>query len=74
MPRRWLNHVHNDALKEGAVWERLSRPQHESRVKIIKVTDAALGRRYLVQGLESGRQWLISHPTLLNTYKPQTEG
>jgi hypothetical protein len=70
MPGRRLDLQHNEALREGAVWER-TRGEHEQAVLILKEVNGRVGERYLVQGLESGRQWLVSHSTLLDAYRPK---
>jgi hypothetical protein len=41
------------------------------QVEIIKCVTSRIGTRYLVQGLESGRQWFINHSTLLGSYEPR---
>jgi hypothetical protein len=58
------------ALTEGAIWAR-KKGRHEGAVEIIKCVKSRVGERYLVQGLESGRRWLVGHGTLLDTYKPR---
>jgi hypothetical protein len=71
VPRRRFDPKLGHALKEGAVWERTRGLEHERTVRIVKATNGALGCRYLVQGLDSGRQWTISPPMLLDTYRPK---
>ena len=71
MPGRRLNLKLAKALKVGAVWER-TRGEHEQVVRILKEVNGRVGERYLVEGLESGRQWLVSHSTLLDAYRPKT--
>jgi hypothetical protein len=58
------------ALAEGAIWDRRY-GRHEAAVEIIKCVKGRAGERYLVQGLASGRRWLVGHGTLLDTYKPR---
>jgi hypothetical protein len=70
MRDRWFRPEVYDALIEGAVWDR-RKGNHEGTVEILKCVDGRIGTRYLVQGLESGRQWLVSHSTLLATYRPR---
>ncbi|HME74993.1 MAG TPA: hypothetical protein VKI00_04840 [Mycobacterium sp.] len=60
----------SDALAEGAIWDR-RKGNHEGAVEILKRVEGRIGTRFLVQGLESGRQWLVSHSTLLGTYAPR---
>ena len=67
--RRWLNHHHH--LHEGAVWERIKGP-HEPAVRVLKRVTSRIGDRYLVEGLQSRRQWLIAAHTLLDSYRPKT--
>jgi hypothetical protein len=67
MARRIHDPLYNRTPEEGSVWERTRKP-HEHAVRIVKVLDGRLGRRYLVEGVESGRQWTVSHPTLQDTY------
>ena len=62
------------ALRTGAIWERTRDVKHERHIRIVKSVNAALGRRFLVQGLASGRQWTISPPLLLGNYKPIPKG
>jgi hypothetical protein len=70
MQSRWFDSQRHAALIEGAIWDR-RRGQHESAVEILKCVTSRIGTRYLVEGLESGRQWLVSHSTLLDTYEPR---
>jgi hypothetical protein len=56
-------------LNEGAIWDR-RRGEHEAAIRIVKCVHSRVGSRYLVEGLESGRQWLVSAATLLNAYEP----
>jgi hypothetical protein len=60
------------ALTEGAIWDRKS-GRHEAAVEIIKWVKSRAGERYLVEGLESGRRWLVGHGTLVDTYKPRKQ-
>jgi hypothetical protein len=69
MPGRRFNLKLTKSLKVGAVWER-TRGEHEQAVRILKEVNGRVGERYLVEGLESGRQWLVSHSTLLDAYRP----
>jgi hypothetical protein len=72
MGRRWFDLDRHSALKEGAIWDRKTKTaRHESAVEIIKCVTSRIGTRYLVQGLESGRQWFINHSTLLGSYEPR---
>ena len=57
-------------LNEGAIWDR-RRGEHEAAIRIVKCVHSRVGSRYLVEGLESGRQWLVSAATLLNAYEPR---
>ena len=70
MRRRWLDSQRHAALIEGAIWDR-RRGQNEFAVAILKCVTSRIGDRYLVEGLDSGRQWLVSHSTLLATYEPR---
>jgi hypothetical protein len=72
MTDRWFDPERVGALTEGAVWDR-HKGNHEGAVEILRCVTGRIGTRYLVQGLESGRQWLVSHSTLLATYRPRTE-
>ncbi len=67
--RRWLKHHH---LIEGAVWER-TRGDHEPIIRVLKRVTSRVGERYLVEGLKSGRQWVVGASTLLDAYRPRTE-
>ena len=60
----------DNALTEGAIWDRKT-ARHESAVEIIKCVTSRIGTRYLVQGLESGRQRFVNHSTLLRSYEPR---
>jgi hypothetical protein len=57
-------------LIEGAVWEH-TRRRHEPAVEIVKCVHSRIGDRYLVEGIESGRRWLVNGATLLDSYSPQ---
>jgi len=70
IPGRWLDPNLSKALKEGAVWQR-TRGAHEQSVRILREVNGRVGDRYLVEGLESGRQWLVSQSTLLDAYRPK---
>lgn len=68
---RWFDPERARDLAIGAIWDR-RRERHEAAVKIIKrVTSRLGGTRYLVQGLESGRQWTVNQSTLLSSYAPR---
>jgi hypothetical protein len=67
---RWFDPELYDALAEGAIWDR-RKGDHEGAVEIVKCVTGRIGTRFLVQGLESGRQWLVTHSTLLGTYVPR---
>jgi hypothetical protein len=67
--RRFEPELHS-ALTEGAIWDRKN-GRHEGTVEIIKCVKSRVGERYLVQGLESGRRWLVGQGTLLATYTPR---
>ena len=70
MTERWFDPELSDALAEGAIWDR-RKGNHEGAVEILKCVEGRIGTRFLVQGLESGRQWLVTHSTLLGTYAPR---
>jgi hypothetical protein len=72
MPRkaRWFNPKNHKHLKEGVVWVR-THGDHEPAVKIIKCVYGRAGDRFLVEGLQSGRQWLVGASTLLASYTPE---
>jgi hypothetical protein len=70
MGGRWFDLDRHSALTEGAIWDRKT-ARHESAVEIIKCVTSRIGTRYLVQGLESGRQRFINHSTLLRSYEPR---
>ncbi len=70
MKDRWFDLEGFDALTEGAVWDR-RKGDHEGAVEILKCVEGRIGTRFLVQGLESGRQWLVTLSTLLGTYRPR---
>jgi hypothetical protein len=70
MTERWFDSELSDALAEGAIWDR-RKGNHEGAVEIVKCVKGRIGTRFLVQGLESGRQWLVTHSTLLGTYAPR---
>jgi len=57
--------------EEGSIWERTThKPRHESHVRVLRALKGSRGLRYLVEGLTSGRQWTVSHITLLSSYQP----
>jgi hypothetical protein len=70
MRDRGVNRERFDALAEGAIWDR-RKGKHEGAVEILRCVEGRIGTRYLVQGLETGRQWLVGHSTLLGTYRPR---
>ena len=72
MTDRWLDRERFDALAEGVIWDR-RKGNHEGAVEILRRVEGRIGTRYLVQGLETGRQWLVGHSTLLGTYRPRKE-
>ena len=67
---RWFDPELSDALAEGAIWDR-RKGNHEAAAEIVKCVTGRIGTRFLVQGLKSGRQWLVTHSTLLGTYAPR---
>jgi hypothetical protein len=70
MGDRWFEPDRLKHLNEGAIWDR-RRGEHEAAIRIVKYVESRVGSRYLVQGLESGRQWLVSAATLLDAYEPR---
>lgn len=59
-----------DALAEGTIWDR-RKGKHEGAIEVLKCVNGRIGTRFLVQGLESGRRWLVTRSTLLGTYAPR---
>lgn len=54
---------------EGSRWKRRkSVNRHENVIEILRCLQSRRGVRYLVQGSVSGRQWTLSHATLLSSY------
>ena len=71
MRRKWLDRKRAEALVPDAVWVR-RHPGHESAIVIVKViTHGLMTKRCLVQGRDSGRQWLVSFSTLMDAYDPE---
>ena len=59
-----------DTLAQGTIWDR-RKGNHEGAIEILKCVKGRIGTRFLVRGLESERQWLVTHSTLLGTYAPR---
>jgi hypothetical protein len=63
------------AITEGAVWDRrrgdTRRGEHETSVEILRTVRGRIGRRVLVRGLKTGRQWVVNPETLLYSYDPR---
>jgi len=70
---RWFDPDRYRQLSEGVIWVRKCSKTHESAVRIMKCVNSRVGNRYLVQGLTSGRQWLVGHATLLASYEPRPD-
>jgi hypothetical protein len=60
------------AITEGAIWDMRRRGEHETSVKIVRTVNSRIGRRLLVRGLKTGREWAVTHHTLLSSYSPRT--
>ncbi len=58
------------AITEGAIWDR-RRGRHEPSVEILRTVRGRIGRRVLVRGLKTGRQWVVNLETLLYSYDPR---
>jgi hypothetical protein len=59
------------AITEGAIWDRRRRGEHEASVEIVRTVRGRIGRRVLVRGLATGRQWVVNPETLLYSYDPR---
>ena len=59
------------AITEGAIWDRRRRGEHEASVEIVRTVRGRIGRRVLVRGLATGRQWVLNPETLLYSYDPR---
>jgi hypothetical protein len=59
------------AITEGAIWDRRRGGDHETSVEILRTVRGRLGRRVLVRGLKTGRQWVVNPETLLYSYNPR---
>jgi hypothetical protein len=70
MGDRWFEPDRYKQLNEGAIWDR-RRGEHEAAIRIVKCVHSRVGSRYLVEGLESGRQWLVGAGTLVTAYEPR---
>ncbi len=71
MKARRLDPERVGALTEGAIWDR-RRGEHETSVQILRTVRGRIGRRLLVRGLKTGRQWVVNPETLLYSYDPRT--
>jgi hypothetical protein len=64
------------AITEGAIWDRRRgdkrRGEHETSVEILRTVTGRIGRRVLVRGLKTGRQWVVNPETLLYSYDPRS--
>jgi hypothetical protein len=64
------------AITEGAIWDRRRgdkrRGEHETSVEILRTVSSRIGRRILVRGLKTGRQWVVNPETLLYSYDPRS--
>lgn len=64
------------AITEGAIWDRRRgdrrRGEHETSVEVLRTVCGRIGRRVLVRGLKTGRQWVVNPETLLYSYDPRT--
>jgi hypothetical protein len=58
------------AITEGAIWDR-RRGEHETSVEVLRTVRGRMGRRVLVRGLKTGRQWVMNPETLLYSYTPR---
>jgi hypothetical protein len=58
------------AITEGAIWDR-RRGEHETSVEVLRTVRGRMGRRVLVRGLKTGRQWVVNPETLLYSYTPR---
>ena len=58
------------AITEGAIWDR-RRGEHETSVEVLRTIRGRMGRRVLVRGLITGRQWVMNPETLLYSYTPR---
>jgi hypothetical protein len=70
MRARRLDPERVGAITEGAIWER-RRGKHETPVEILRTVSGRIGRRVLVRGLKTGRQWVMNPETLLYSYNPR---
>ena len=59
------------AITEGAIWDRRRTGEHEPSVEIVRTVRSRIGRRVLVRGLATGRQWVVNPETLLYAYDPR---
>jgi len=85
LPREWVPFlVGNEAMRanrldperagaitEGAIWDRRRRGEHEASVEIVRTVRGRIGRRVIVRGLATGRQWVVNPETLLYSYDPR---
>ncbi len=64
------------AIIEGSIWDRRRedrrRGEHETSVEVVRTVCGRIGRRVLVRGLKTGRQWVVNPETLLYSYDPRT--
>ena len=58
------------SITEGAIWDR-RRGEHETSVEVLRTVRGRMGRRVLVRGLKTGRQWVVNPETLLHSYTPR---
>ena len=71
MRARRLDPERVGAITEGAIWDRRRRGEHETSVEIIRTVRGRIGRRVIVRGLKTGRQWVVNTETLLYSYDPR---
>jgi len=58
------------AITAGSIWDR-RRGEHETSVEVLRTVGGRMGRRVLVRGLKTGRQWVMNPETLLYSYTPR---
>jgi hypothetical protein len=58
-------------LVEGHIWENRRRSRDDTAVRILRRIHGRQGLRFLIEGLDTKRQWAVTTSTLLSEYEPR---
>jgi hypothetical protein len=59
------------ALTEGHIWENRHQSRDDTAVCILRRVHGRRGSRFLIEGLDTKRQWTVTTSTLLGGYEPR---